>query len=281
MKAPIGYLLLLMVLWTGGAVAQAQVFSAAVDAVQVDVAVTSGGRPVANLVAENFVVTDNGARQEATVVMRADPPLRVVLAIDTSQSVKGSRLRQLTDACIDLTSRLRNRDQVSIVTFSDRAQLRIPMGPPGSHVGEGLKDIPAAGATSLFDALSLAFALEANERMRSLIVLFSDGQDNASWMPVESVMQVARRASSVLHVVRFVPNEALDDIAAATGGRTFSADSNGNMRELFTRAIDEMRSRYVLTYVLTGEQKKGWHDISVRLRNARGDISARRGYFVP
>lgn len=42
-----------------------------------------------------------------------------------------------------------------------------------------------------------------------------------------------------------------------------------------------MRTRYVLTYTLAGEPEKGWHQIKVSLRDARGDVTARPGYFVP
>jgi Ca-activated chloride channel family protein len=263
------------------AVAQRPSFTAGVDAVQVDVAVTRGGKPVANLVAENFIVTDNGARQDATVVLRSDLPLRVVMTLDTSESVKGRRLQQLVEASAALNDRLREGDEVSVITFSESVRLRAPMAPPGPHVREALGGLSGTGPTALFDALNLAFASEADQKIRSLVLLFSDGRDTSSWMPLEPLMETARRASSVLHVVRFSPDKVLDKLAEAAGGRTFSSGSDEDMQDLFTRALDEMRSRYVLTYTATGEQKKGWHDIRVQLRNARGDVSARPGYFVP
>jgi VWFA-related protein len=273
---------LLIAALTGRAVvAQRASFTSGIDAVQADVAVTRDGKPVANLAAEHFVVTDNGARQNATVAMRSDLPLRVVMALDTSDSVKGRRLQRLIDASAALNDRLREGDEVSVITFSHHVRMIVPMAPSGPHVRTALTGLTATGPTALFDALHLAFASEANQKIRSLILLFSDGRDTSSWMPVEPLMETARRASSVLHVVRFSPDKLLDKLAEAAGGRTFSSGSDDDMQELFTRALDEMRSRYVLTYTVAGEPKKGWHDIKVELKGARGDVTARPGYYVP
>jgi tight adherence protein B len=263
------------------AIAQGPSFRSGVDAVQVDVAVTRGGKPVPNLTAENFALSDNGTRQNVTVALRSDLPLRVVMALDTSESVRGRRLQRLIEASATLNDRLRSGDEVSVITFSHIARLRVPMSSPGPHVRQALGELSGSGPTALFDALNLAFASEASQKVRSLILLFSDGRDTSSWMPLEPLMRMAERASSVLHVVRFGPNRILDQLAEAAGGRTFSSGSDDDMTDLFTRALDEMRSRYVLTYTVDGQPKKGWHEIKVQLRNARGDVTARPGYFVP
>jgi von Willebrand factor type A domain len=143
-------------------------FTAGVDAVQVDVAVTRGGRPVANLTAENFAVTDNGASQATTLAMRSDLPLRVVMTLDTSESVQGRRLQRLIAASGALNDRLRPGDEVSVVTFSRLAQLRVAMAAPGPHVRTALNGLSGTSTTALFDALNLAFASEANQKIRSL-----------------------------------------------------------------------------------------------------------------
>jgi hypothetical protein len=70
------------------------------------------------------------------------------------------------------------------------------------------------------------------------------------------------------------------DLAAAGGGRRWSAESSRDLRELFGRVLNELRSRYLLTYYPSGVERQGWHDVKVSLRNARGDVTARPGYFV-
>jgi VWFA-related protein len=261
--------------------AQQPTFRAEVDAVEVDVSVTRGGRPVAGLVANNFVLTDRGTRQDVRSVLRSDLPLRVVLVLDASDSVKGRRLQRLIEAGGALHHALKPGDQLALITFSNHVQLRVPMGPPGPRLLEALSALEGSGPTSLYDALHLAIASEADQRVRSLILLFSDGSDTASWMPFEGLLTASRRSSSVVHIVRFAHEPILEDLARASGGRTFGAGSDDDLKELFTSALDEMRARYVLTYTPAGDAKKGWHDIKVSLKDARGDVTARPGYFVP
>lgn len=57
--------------------------------------------------------------------------------------------------------------------------------------------------------------------------------------------------------------------------------TSGQLRldEVFTLVLDDARARYVLTY---GPDKTtpGWHKLKVKLVDAKGDVVARRGYFV-
>jgi len=52
------------------------------------------------------------------------------------------------------------------------------------------------------------------------------------------------------------------------------------LRELFGKALNELRARYLLTYSPAGVSREGWHDVRVTLTNARGDVTARPGYFA-
>ena len=73
----------------GSAIAAGQTFRGGVDLVEVDVSVMRGSVPVANLTVDNFVVTDNGVRQEVTTA-KLDLPLRVTLVLDVSEASRVS-----------------------------------------------------------------------------------------------------------------------------------------------------------------------------------------------
>jgi Ca-activated chloride channel homolog len=265
----------------GSAIAAGQaIFRGGVDLVEVDVSVTRGGVPVANLTAENFVVTDNGVRQEVTTAT-LDLPLRVTLVLDVSESVSGERLSGLVKAGNGLVNALKAEDQASLVTFSHRARLQVPMTASFDALRDALSSLSATGSTSLRDAVYLAMTAQGHEGARRLVLVFSDGIDTASWLTNAQVIEAARRSSVVIHVVRFGIEEFLDRLANETGGRTWSAGSDRQLEELFTRALNEMRARYVLTYSVRAPNKPGWHKIEVGLRNARGDVTARPGYIAP
>lgn len=81
-------------------------------------------------------------------------------------------------------------------------------------------------------------------------------------------------------MVRVESDGLLDQLTQISGGRSWSATSDRQLQELFTKALDEMRARYLLTYTPKGAQTPGWHELKVKLKTASGDVTARRGYFV-
>ena len=72
----------------------------------------------------------------------------------------------------------------------------------------------------------------------------------------------------------------LQALTLAVGGRVWSAKSSGDLKGLFTHTLEEMRARYLLTYTPKGAPQEGWHTLNVTLKNARGEITARPGYFI-
>jgi hypothetical protein len=122
--------------------------------------------------------------------------------------------------------------------------------------------------------------IRTSKAKRSLILVFTDGHDTASWLTEDGVLESMRRAGTVVHSVRWGSDSFLNRLADAAGGRVWSATSDRRLRELFTRALEEMRARYLLTYSPRGVNKPGWHEVLVKLREGRGEITSRPGYFV-
>jgi VWFA-related protein len=256
------------------------VFRGGIDIVEVDVAVTRGGKAVADLTAANFTITDNGIAQRVTAVLLATEPIRLTLVIDVSRSVSGARLAALIKASRAMVRALRPLDQASLITFSHRVTAVVPMGHDRAAIDNALAALTGDGATALRDAAYLSLATASDDRSRALMLLFSDGFDTASFLTEDTVLESARRSNAVVHAVHFRPDDFLDRLAEITGGRTWSAQSERQLEELFGRVLDEMRARYLLTYSPSIPQKPGWHQIKVSLNGARGDVRAKQGYFV-
>jgi VWFA-related protein len=256
------------------------VFRSGVEVVEVDVSVTRGGLPVQGLTARDFVLTDNGAVQQIQSVTLEQLPLSVTLVLDTSQSVAGDRLTHLVLAGEGLTDALHQEDRAALITFSHVVDLRVPMTGDVGAIREALAAMAGDGATALRDAVQLAVELQPRDRTRPLILLFTDGLDTASWLTEDAVLDSARRVGVVIHAVRVESDRILDRLTQTAGGRTWSATSDRQLRDLFTRALDEMRARYLLTYSPPGGSRPGWHAMKVRLRNGAADITARPGYLV-
>lgn len=256
-------------------------FRSKIEAVEVDVAVTRGGTTVAGLTADNFVVTDNGVVQDVKATLLAAEPLRLTMVLDVSKSVSGTRLASLIKGSRAVVQVLRPEDQVSLVTFSHRVTSMVPMGHDRSAITDALMTLSGDGATALRDAAYLGLAIASDDHSRALLLLFSDGLDTASFLTENTVLESAKRSNAVVHAVHFRPDTFLGRLTQITGGRTWSAQSDRQLEQLFGRVLDEMRARYLLTYSPSGPQTPGWHQIKVSLKGVRGDVIAKQGYFVP
>jgi VWFA-related protein len=255
-------------------------FKSGVEVVELDVSVTRGGVPVVGLTARDFALTDNGAAQEVASVTLEKLPLSVTMVLDTSQSVAGERLQHLVQAGTGLAAALHPEDRAALVTFSHAVDLRVPMTGDLTAIRDALGAMNGSGATALRDAVHLALQLQPNDQTRPLMLVFTDGHDTASWLTEDAAIDSARRAGVVIHVVRVESDAFLEKLTQISGGRSWSATSDRQLQDLFTKALDEMRARYLLTYTPRGVRQPGWHELKVKLKNGSADVTARRGYFV-
>jgi len=273
-------LLVATLLFAQAASAPQTTFRSGVEVVELDVSVTRRGVPISGLIARDFAVTDNGVPQQVESVTLEQLPLSVTMVLDTSQSVAGERLQHLVQAGEGLLAALHPDDRAALVTFSHAADLRVPLTGDLPSIGTALGAMTGNGATSLRDAVHLALQLQPHDRSRPLLLVFTDGHDTASWLTEDAAIDSAKRAGVVIHAVHVEPDAFLDRLTETSGGHTWSATSDRQLRELFTRALDEMRARYLLTYTPRGVRQPGWHELKVKLKAGRGDVTARRGYFV-
>lgn len=285
-------------------------FRVSVEAVRVDALVLDGDKPVAGLTAANFELKDAGVVQRIDAVSYEDEPLRVMLALDTSYSVNGEPLGQLRDAANAVVDMLTPRDRAAVVTFASEIDLACPWTSERDRLSKALDRTTGAGATSLHDAAYTALVTRDDQPGRALILLFSDGDDTASWLPGETAMDIARRTDAVVYTVGIaqpgwsvlagfrldvssgVQREAknlpprdlierfLPELAHETGGKHVDAQKTDTLRDVFTRILREFRTRYVLTYTPRGVEKNGWHPLEVALKGAKGKVTARRGYLL-
>ena len=253
-------------------------FRSSIEVVEIDVSVMRGSQPVQGLTSHDFALTDNGVAQQVESVVVDRLPLNVTLVLDSSRSLIGERLAQLVQAGNALTTALRADDRAALVTFSHQVALTVPMTTDRQAIRSALASLEARGSTALRDAVHLAIQLDPHDRARSLLLVFTDGHDTVSWLTEDAVLDTVRRSGVVIHVVRVESDAFLDRLTQAAGGRTWSATSDRQLRELFTRALDEMRARYLLSYIPRGADTAGWHSVKVSLNNVRGDVTARPGY---
>jgi Ca-activated chloride channel homolog len=282
--------------------ANAQRFRSGTIGVRVDVLVTRGQELVRGLNAADFELRDEGVLQKVSEIEVEQIPLNLILAFDTSGSVAGDRMRSLVQAGQSLLDRLRPEDRVALLSFSTRVRLLAPLTPSRQQIHGAFATVEAGGATSLRDAAFAALALREDDPGRTLVLIFSDGADTASWLRSPAVIEAAKRTDAVVYAValaelrpvRMATNTGsritfaavqeagkfLEHLTEETGGRVMFANSNKDLRATFTQTLAEFRDRYVLSYTPAGVSPTGWHRLDVKLKEKSGKVTARRGYFA-
>ena len=294
-------LTMIAIAWSVGLSAGAQQpFRSGVDVVRVDALVTDGHRPIAGLKAADFELLDNGVPQQIDSVALESQPLAVVLVLDTSGSVAGNKMAHLAAAVGVLLKGLRPADRAALVTFSHRLWLPAPLSSNLGQIRAMLATVTAQGGTALNDAVYAGLALSDTADSKPLVLVFSDGIDNASWLEADAVERAARRADAVVDGVavgakniseyhngrivaaqtEYLPGQTafLDSIAETTGGRVIRADSTSSLPKVFDEVLREFRTRYFITYTPRDVAATGWHTIEVKVKGRRANVRARRGY---
>jgi Ca-activated chloride channel family protein len=313
MTSRVPAVVVLMVVATA-ALPGAQRFTSRALAVRVDVLVTDGRHPLTGLTARDFELKDDGVVQAIAEIEHEQLPLNLILVFDTSTSVAGARLRALLDAGQSLVEQLRDGDRVAVLSFASRVRLLAPLTPSRQQVRGALAALDAAGTTSLRDAAFAALALRGADPGRTLLLIFSDGDDTSSWLSRAQVIEAARRTDAVVYAVAvtrehtvtrlagptpgwpgtLVPRPIvrqetvavksagrfLEEVTQESGGRVLFATSDADLRGAFTQTLAEIRDRYVLSYTPTGVAATGWHRLDVTLKGKKGKVTARRGYFA-
>jgi VWFA-related protein len=276
--------------------------------VRIDVLVTDDERPVANLTAKDFELTDRDVAQQVDVSRLHDLPVDVIIVLDNSTSLGDDGLNNLIHATDTLIGRLNPSDRAALVTFSQVVVLRSALTNDTAKVREMVRGLKVQGSTSVIDAAFAAAMLQTEADRSALMLVFSDGVDTASWLAAERVLAAIRRAAVVPYAVvvggevtltgeppiplgsrapaRTVePFDAaerfLRDLVVTGGGVFVHAEDTRGLERRFAEALDSFRQRYVLTYAPRGVEGSGWHPVTIKVKGHRYRVRARPGYIVP
>lgn len=278
------------------------VFGVGVEEVRVDVSVTSKGAPVRGLAARDFVLKDNGVLQDVEVVDRAAVPTTVVLALDRSTSVSGRKLELLRAAATAFLRGLRPQDEAALLAFDHRVELLCAATTDRVAVTTAIAGLQAGGASSVVDALYLALKGRWGTGL-PLVLLFTDGEDSASWLDNDDVLRAVRESPALLHVVGtegrglhlrsstqgagYAPRltesgyaNLLRRAAETTGGEYWTVASAERLESAFARVLENAGARYVLRYEPHGVTRLGLHRLDVSVRRRSVTVRARREYLI-
>lgn len=251
------------------------------------------GRFIPDLPAERFTVYDNGRRQPVTLFSSEDTPVSIAVVIDDSGSMRG-RIGQVIAATLGFARSSNPEDEIFVIEFNER--VRDALDGRALNAGDipelqqALGTLKPDGQTALYDALMDGLDhLDGAARARKVIVLISDGGDNASTATLDRVLARSRRANVTIYTIGIFERGAPDTnpgvlktLASATGGERFLPESPGVLIQACLRIAREIRSGYTLGFA-PPERDGAFHRVRVVIdgRDARSFVvRTRPGYFA-
>lgn len=269
---------------------QSAVFRTGVDAVRVDALVVHDGKPLSGLRPDDFEIRDNGVLQTVDLATQAGS-VHVVLLLDTSGSVTGTPLERLRDAARAVVRLMQPGDVGSFLSVSGRLTLLAHASGVKADLLRAVTAISAGGRTALRDGVVAGLSLATPDQGRSVLLVLSDGVENASWLSESQLGDAVDRSEVVIYSIRDAmvplaiqrrtdrPSALLERLTARTGGRTLYATAKTSIAQVFSEVLTEFRARYLITYTPRGVTNDGgWHTLSVSLKAKPGKVTAREGY---
>jgi Ca-activated chloride channel family protein len=157
----------------------------------------------------------------------------------------------------------------------------------------------AAGATALHNALYVALKelskqKNARELRRRAIVLLSDGEDTASIVTDEQVLELAKKTEIAIYAISIRTRQQRDSanfsqaaylltaLSRDTGGQVQFPGSISELDAVYDRIAEELRTQYNMGYVSSNKRKDGrWRRIVVRSASRENlQIRHKLGYFA-
>jgi Ca-activated chloride channel family protein len=260
------------------------------------------GAPVSGLTQKDFVLSEDGRPQAiAYFEQQTDVPLSMVLAIDTSGSTRKDLPLEKAAARTFVGSMLRPVDRLELMDFNSEVREVVPFTASVRRINDGLNDLDVGPATALYQAIYQASQDLGQRRGRKVLVVISDGGNNAvSSVDYPQALEAARRGQVMVFSIIDLPimadagrdedgEHAMITMSEETGGQYFYANA-GDLREAFAKVSEALRTQYLLGYYPgTGDEERGskeadYRKISVKLTHLKGEdgpysVANRTGYY--
>lgn len=256
-------------------------------------AVDKHHRIVEGLRQNQVEVFDANHRQRITrFSTEGNMPLRIALLIDTSASV-ADRFKFEQEAAIEfIESVLRQgKDQAMVVAFDTSVQVYQPFTDDEESLAKAINSLRAGGGTAFNDAIydtARDSLLRDGPDVRNVMVIISDGADDASQYSLSEALAEAQRAGAVIYAISTdqtnsdqTSDDLMRNLARETGGRSFFPFEAPELGHVFAQITDELRHQYVLSYDPDDFQPNGaFHPIAIKILVKNVQARARRGYYA-
>ena len=224
---------------------------------------------VPNLPQSAFRVFEDDKVQDITFFSGADVPVAVGLILDSSGSMI-SRERMVFAGSAAFARSSHPEDELFTIQFNENVKYGLP---PGVHftstsslLHAALATYRPAGRTALHDAVVAGLEhLELATHQKRVLLVLSDGEDNASRHSEDQMIDRARNSDAIIYTVSNANRRigtagnagVLRKLANVTGGVAYFPESDDKVVESFDEIANNIRRGYSLGYVPTNSAHDG------------------------
>ena len=251
------------------------------------------GRFVSGLNVSNFQVYEDKKLQTITLFRPEDVPVTVGLVVDHTGSMAAKQI-EVIEGAQAFVQASNPEDREFVVNFSTTVSLALPENINFTSNAEvltaALSTASASGKTALYDALAAAVEhFEKDQADKRVLLLISDGGDNASKNSFSQVFRMAQTANVMIYAIGLFDENSTDQnpkvlksLAQQTGGQAYFPKSLAQIVSVCREIAADIRHQYTIGYSPADNRQGGYRKIHVRVTApGRGKVfvRTREGYF--
>lgn len=222
----------------------------------------NSGHLVQNLAKNDFQVYEDGTRQNIISFQHTDLPVSIALVVDNSGSMSRKR-PAVNKSTLDLIEASNPQDEAFVVNFSDEAFIDQDFTSDINKLRDGLSHIESRGGTALYDAVvASADKLAADAKHpKQVLVLITDGEDNASTLNLEqTIHRVQMLSGPEIYSIGLLfgdemsraevrhARRALEMLSTETGGIAFFPKNVEQVDQIAAEIAQDIRNQYTIGY---------------------------------
>ena len=230
-------------------------------------------KTIAPMVASNMV--DKGysaSSSDGTPTMQSQiSGANVFVLFDTSNYMyRGFVFAQ--DAITDFIRSLEGANKVAFYSYSRDLSRNSALTSDRAQVLRGVRSTVAGDDAALYNCLLMTVEDAARYTGRKVVVVFSNGPDNASLVPPEDVAELAQSTGTIIYMISTreaqlepISTAVFERMSKATGGKAYFARSWGDEKKAFAFIQEDLAHLYSLSYYPQPNPSTGWRTITVKL----------------
>jgi len=193
-----------------------------------------------------------------------------------------------SDSIADFIRGLDRSDSIAVYTYSRNLNRAVPLNRDRSSAISGLRKAVAGDDSALYNCLLLTLRDAAKIPGRKVVIVFSNGPDNASMVSPDDVRAVAEDEGIPIYVISTsevskdpISSNIFRRISTNTGGKSYFAKTWQKQIEAFESIREDLGNSYTVSYYPQPNPNEGFRKIRVELTDEamrKYKIRARPGY---